>query len=116
MEKSPETKDYDKCRQDAYRKLEENEAQIKDGVVYDIQSGKPLSEYVKDQNLTPEQKAQVAESMVICRQLSNYDSIEGIRNHLNYVNSQLILAKPGSPEYAVAEKEKVSAKEQLAAA
>ena len=116
MEKSPETKDYDKCRQDAYRKLEENEAQIKDGVVYDIQSGKPLSEYVKDQNLTPEQKAQIAESMVICRQLSNYDSIEGIRNHLNYVNSQLILAKPGSPEYAVAEKEKVSAKEQLAAA
>jgi len=116
MEKSPETKDYDKCRQDAYRKLEENGAQMKDGVVCDIQSGKRLSEYVKDPNLTPEQKAQAAESMVIGRQLSSYDNIEGLRNHLDYVNSQLILAKPGSPEYAAAEREKASAKEQLAAA
>lgn len=116
MEKSPETKDYDKCRQDAYLKLEENGAEMADGVVCDIQSSKPLSEYVKDPTLTPEQKAQAAESMVIGRQLSNYDNIEGLRNHLDYVNSQLILAKPGSPEYAAAEKEKASAKEQLAAA
>lgn len=116
MEKSPETKDYDKCRQDAYRKLEENGAQIKDGIVCDIQSGKPLSEYVKDQNLTPEQKVKAAESVIIGRQLSNYDDIEGLRNHLDYANSQLILAKPGSPEYIAAEKEKESAKEQLVAA
>lgn len=113
MEKTPETKDYDKCRQDAWRNLEENGAQIKDGVVYDIQSGKPISEYVKEPNLTPEQKAQAAESILIGRQLSNYDNIEGLRNHLDYVNSQLILAKPGSPEYVAAEKEQESTKERL---
>lgn len=116
MEKTPETKDYNKCRQDAYSKLEENGVQIKEGVAYDKQSDKPLSEYIKDPNLIQEQKAQAAESMVIGRQLSNYDNIEGLRNHLDYVNSQLILAKPGSDEYTAAEKDKESTKEQLEAA
>lgn len=115
MEKTSDVKDYDKCRQDAYSKLEENEAQIKDGVIYDKQSDKPLSEYVKDPNLTSEQKARAAESMIIGRQLSNYDNIEGLRNHLAYVNSQLILAKPGSKEYTAAEKDKESTKEQIEA-
>lgn len=116
MEKPPETKDYDKCREDAYSKLEENNAQIIDGVVCDKSSGKPLVEYSKVQNLTSEQKIKVAESIVIGRQISNYDNIEGLKNHLDYVSSQLILANPGSKEYEEAEKEKKSTNEQLQAA
>lgn len=116
MEKDPESKDYDKCRQDAHATLETNGAEIKDGVLYDKESGKPMDEYIKDPNLTPEQKAKAAESMVVAKQLANYDNIEGIRNHADYVNSQLILAKPGSPEYEQAMKDKEATTEQLTAA
>lgn len=116
MEKDPESKDFNKCRQDAYDTLEVNGAEIKDNVLYDKESGKPMDEYIKDPNLTPEQKAKAAESMVVFKQLANYDNIEGIRNHADYVNSQLILAKPGSPEYEQAQKDKTDTTEQLNAA
>ena len=75
-----------------------------------------MDEYIKEPNLTPEQKAKAAESMVVSKQLANYDNIEGIRNHADYVNSQLILAKPGSPEYEQAMKDKEATTEQLTAA
>ena len=116
MEKDPESKDFDKCRQDANNTLEANGAEVKDGVLYDKESGKPMEDYIKEPNLTPEQKAKAAESMVVFKQLANYDNIEGIRNHADYVNSQLILAKPGSPEYEQAQKDKTDTTEQLNAA
>lgn len=116
MEKDPEVKDYGKCRQDAYTKLEENGAEIKDGVLYDKQSGKTMNEYIKEPSLTPEQKARAAESVIVAKQLANYETIEGLRNHADYVNSQLIIAKPGTPEYEQAEKDKAETKGQLSAA
>lgn len=116
MVKDPETKDYGKCRQDAYAKLEENGAEIRDGVLYDKQSGKTIDEYIKEPALTVEDKARAAESMIVAKQLANYETIEGLRNHLDYVNSQLILAKPGTPEYEKAEKDKANTKAELSAA
>lgn len=116
MEKSPESKDYGKCREDAYAKLEENGAELKEGVVYDKESGKPLTEIAKDPNITPEQKALAAESITVGKQIQNYDTVESLRNHLDVMNANLILAKPGTKEYAAAEEAVKSAKEQLAAA
>lgn len=116
MEKDPESRDYDKCRQDAHITLEANGAEIKDGVLYDKESGKSMDEYIKDPNLTLEQKAKAAESIVVSKQLTNYDNIKGIRNHADYVNSELIISKPGSPEYEQAQKNKAATTEKLTAA
>ena len=119
MEKDPEVKDYGKCRQDAYAKLEENGAEFKDGkggVLYDKQSGKTMNEYIKEPSHTPEQKVRAAESMIVAKQLANYETIEKLRNHADYVNSQLIITKPGTPEYEQAKKDKAETREKLTAA
>lgn len=116
MEKSPEIKDYGKCREDALAKLEENGAELKDGVVYDKESGKPLVELAKDPKITPEQKALAAESITVGKQIQNYDTVEALKNHLDVVNASVILAKPGTEEYTAAEEAVKSAKEQLSTA
>lgn len=116
MEKSPENKDYGKCREDALKKLEENGAELKDGVVYGKESGKPLTEIAKNSQITPEQKALAAESITIGKQIQNYDTVEALRNHLDVVNANIILAKPGTKEYVAAEEAVKSTKEQLATA
>lgn len=116
MEKAPETKDYEKCRQDAYMKLEENGAEMKNNVLYDKESGNTMEEYIKSPELTPEQKAQAAENLIVARQLNNYDNIESLRNHIDYVNSQLILTKPESAKYSAVKKDKAKTEEQLTSA
>lgn len=116
MEKSPESKDYGKCREDALTKLKENGAELKDGVVYDKESGKALTEIAKNPEITPEQKALFAESITVGKQIQNYDTVEALQNHLDVVNANIILAKPGTKEYTAAEEEVKSTKEQLAAA
>lgn len=116
MEKSPESKEYGKCREDAFAKLEENGAELKDGIVYDKESGKPLVEIIQNPKITPEQKALAAESITVGKQIQNYDTVESLRNHLDVVNANVILAKPGTKEYIAAEEAVKSTKEQLAAA
>ena len=113
MEKPPESKDYGICRADAMAKLEENGAEIRDGVVYEKETGKPMSEYVKDPNLTQEQKTLAAESMTVGKQIQNYDTIESLQNHMDIANANLILAKPGTPEYETALADVESTKEQI---
>lgn len=116
MEKPPEEKDYDICRKDAEAKLEENGAEIRDGVVVNKESGRPMMEIVADTSLSAETRTNAAECVVIGRQLETYNTIESLQNHMDYVKSQVILASPGSEEYAAAMKEQENTQEQLEAA
>ena len=118
MEKPVETKDFIKCRESAYEKLEENGAEIRNGVVFDKESGKALQDMISDKslNMSPEQKALAAESVTVGKQIQNYDTIAELKNQLDLARAELIITREGTKENALAKVKVDDIEEKISAA
>lgn len=99
MEKPGEAKNYEEIKSVLEEQLNKNGAELKDGIVTDKESGKPL---VLAENMNPEQKAIVAEAVVIGKQIENYENIALLEKELTIANAQLLISTEGTPEYAEA--------------
>lgn len=99
MEKPGEAKNYEEIKNALNEQLHKNGAEWKDGIVVDKESGNPL---VLNENMNPEQKAIVAESVVIGKQIGNYETIELLNRELTIANAQLLISTEGTVEHAEA--------------
>lgn len=109
MEKPSEAKNYDEIKNALNEQLSNNGAELKDNVVVDRESGEPL---VLTENMTPEQRAIVAESVVIGKQIENYENIELLDKELTLANAQLLISTENTPEHAEAVQRQNTAQEK----
>lgn len=117
MEKPQDIKDYSKCKDDALKKLKENGAEIREGEAYSIETDRALKDYIKEETgITPKEKALAAESIIICKQINNYEEIERLKDHIDVANANLILTKEGTKEYDIALEDVKNTENKLEAA
>jgi len=102
MEKPIEVKNYTKCIDIGMEKLKENGAEIKDNILYDKESGKPLQMIIGDESIDKEKRTLAAESLVIGKQIENYKNIQELTKELDLAKAELIITKPDSKEYEAA--------------
>lgn len=102
MEKPFDIKNYEKCIEIGTEKLNENGVEVKDNILYDKESGKPLELIVKDDSIGEEKRTLAAESIVIGKQIENYENIQELTKEVSRAKAELVIEKPGSEEYAAA--------------
>ncbi|MCD8324824.1 MAG: hypothetical protein LUC32_07765 [Clostridiales bacterium] len=102
MELPDSQKDYDAICSKLTKQLEDNGAEIKDGVVCDAKTGKPMQVLQNTSDLTPEKQALAAESVVIGKQLENYKSIQSLTKELAIAKTNVVIAEEGTQAHAEA--------------
>lgn len=95
-------KDYQVIIKELEMKLDENGAKFQDGQLLDKQTGEPL---IINENMTEEQRAIVAESTVICKQITNYNELEKVNQELVLAKSNVLTTNEGTEERLTAEAE-----------
>lgn len=93
-------KDLDAVISELNGQLEERGAQMVDGVVCDKETKKPI-EYSAD--MSPEQKSNTAELLIIGKQIQNYQELKGLQAELAISQAELLSAEQGTPAYTAAE-------------
>lgn len=103
MDKPAESKDFSKCINIGMKKIEENGAEIKENILYDKETEKPLQAIISDESIDRNKRTLAAESLVVGKQIENYRDIQELRNKLDLAKAELIISKPESKEHASAQ-------------
>lgn len=82
------------------RKLDQNNAKMVDGQVVDKQTGKPLE---ITEGMTDEQQTIVAESIVMGKQINNYQEIQRLSEEISLAKAEILTTDEGTAERAAAE-------------
>lgn len=102
-----DNKDYAEMRKIFEEQLDKNNAELRDGVVYDKESGQPLKDDVQAD------KINAAESIVIGKQIENCEEIYNLQNELVVAESEVLITPEGTKEHEEALKNKEALQEKL---
>lgn len=94
-----ETKDYSTIISSLEAELDKKGCKMQDGVVCDKETGEPIS--LAD-DMSEERKADVAELVVIGKQIENYKSMQELEVLVSVAQTNLITEEQGTSEYEVA--------------
>lgn len=108
MDKEGE-KNYETIISELGTQLEKDGAKMQDGKVVDIKTGEPLK---ITEGMTEEQKAIIAEAMVIGKQIDNYTELSKLDTEISIAEANVFTAEAGTKDRAVAEENLAKVQEQ----
>ena len=94
------TRDYGSIVKSLEEHLDQHNAALKDGVVVNKESGEPIA---LSEDMTEEEKSNVAEAIVIGKQINNYNELSNIEVELAAAKANVIIYDEGTPERAEAD-------------
>ncbi len=95
-----EGRDYDSMIKTLEDKLNESGATYKDGKAIDKDSKEPVT---TNENMTDEQKANIAEAAVIAKQIQHYQEMKQIETEVALARSSVLLTHEGTNEHIIAQ-------------
>lgn len=99
MEQSGD-KDYSSIITDLEKQLDSKGGKMQDGVVVDKQTGEPIT---LSDDMSEEQRANVAEMTVIGKQINNYTELQNLETELAVARTEVEVSDEGTPERTEAE-------------
>lgn len=111
-------KNYLEIKKNLEAQLDKNGVALIDGTLCNKDSGTPLwymnlyKQDMKD-NILPEDKIRIAESIIIGRQIENCEEIHRIQNELTVAESEVLIASEGTKEHDMAVKNKEELQNRL---